>query len=62
MEPILALAGEGQLGNFRGALLTRREQLLIAAVLLAFLTGLAVKQWRSTGAIVTLPAVGTTSP
>ena len=28
--------------------LTRREQTLLAAVLLAFLSGLGIKQWRQT--------------
>ena len=36
--------------------LTRKEQALVAFVLLAFWTGLAVKQWRSGRALAPLQA------
>jgi hypothetical protein len=58
----LALAASRRLGNFREALLTRREQFLVAGVLLAFLTGLAVKHWRATQNLKNLPTIGVTSP
>ncbi|HEY5769512.1 MAG TPA: hypothetical protein VIS71_06670 [Terrimicrobium sp.] len=36
--------------------LTRREQMLVAVVLLAFCAGLGVKQWRESRALAPLQA------
>jgi hypothetical protein len=51
------LAGPARLAIFWGMFsLTRREQALVAFVLLAFCAGLAVKQWRSGRALAPLQA------
>ncbi|MFZ4681569.1 MAG: hypothetical protein ACOYMS_03620 [Terrimicrobiaceae bacterium] len=38
--------------------LTRREQMLVACVLVAFATGLGVRQWRAVQPLVPLSAEG----
>jgi hypothetical protein len=58
MVAVLAiLARPARLAIFWGMFsLTRREQALVAFVLLAFCAGLAVKQWRSARALAPLQA------
>jgi hypothetical protein len=52
-----ALAGGASLAIFRAMFsLTRREQVLVAFVLLAFCTGLGVKHWRDGRALAPLQA------
>ena len=58
MVAVLAHLQERPASLFSGEMfsLTRREQVLVAFVLLAFCAGLAVKQWRSGRALAPLQA------
>ena len=58
MVDVLAHLQERPASLFSGEMfsLTRREQALVAFVLLAFCAGLAVKQWRSGRALAPLQA------